>query len=122
MSLISFDIDGTMAFGNPPGRIGVDAVIKAKDLGFIVGSASDRTIAAQAKLWETAGVGVDFISLKHRLDEIKARFPDGSHLHIGDSDMDRWFAMQAGFDFLCVRDVPSDGSLEWLNVYHRAHA
>ena len=122
MGLISFDIDGTMAFGDPAGRIGVDAVIKAKELGFVVGSASDRTLGAQTKHWVDAGVAVDFVSLKHQLLEVKDRFPDGPHLHIGDGDMDRWFATKAGFDFLWVGDLPSDGSLGWLHAYHRTEA
>ena len=42
--LISFDIDGTMVFGDPPGEITVEDVRKVKELGFIVGSASDPSL------------------------------------------------------------------------------
>ena len=43
--LISFDIDGTLEVGDPPGIITLDMVRKAKELGFLVGSCSDRTIS-----------------------------------------------------------------------------
>mgnify|MGYP000302737338 CR=1 FL=1 len=119
MGLISFDIDGTMAFGDPVGRIGIEAVIKAKELGFIVGSASDRTLDAQTKHWDNAGVGVDFVSLKHRLVDVKVQFPEGPHLHNGDSEMDRFFATQAGFDFMWVHELPNDGSLEWPGLVRK---
>ena len=93
--------------------------MKAKELGFIVGSASDRTLGEQTTHWARSGVEVDFVSLKHRLMELKDRFPDGPHLHIGDTELDRWFATQAGFGFRWVGDLPSDGSLVWLLDYHR---
>ncbi len=108
MTLISFDIDGTMIFGQPPGVITVDVVRQAKSMGCIVGSASDRPISNQVQLWEEHEMEVDFVSLKHRLDEIKERFGATYHVHFGDTEMDRYFAKQAGFDFHHVDDLPSD--------------
>ena len=108
LTLISFDIDGTMIFGQPPGVITVDVVRQAKSMGCIVGSASDRPVSNQAQLWEEHEMEVDFVSLKHRLDEIKERFGATHHIHFGDTEMDRYFAKQAGFDFHHVDELPDD--------------
>jgi hypothetical protein len=103
-----------MEFGSPPGHITLDLVRRAKELGFVVGSASDRTIADQMQLWTDAEIEVDFVSLKHRLIEVKQRFAVSRYLHIGDTDGDRECAVQAGFDFLSVHEMPNDGSHDWL--------
>ncbi len=99
--LVSFDIDGTMVFGNPPGDVTVEDVRKVKELGFIVGSASDRTIADQSEVWQLAGIEVDFVSLKHRLAEVKKQFTVTRYVHVGDTMVDKQLAEQAGFDFIC---------------------
>ncbi len=103
-----------MIFGQPPGHITLDLVRKAKELGFVVGSASDRPISNQIDLWKEHEIDVDFVSLKHRLTEIKERFQGLRYLHIGDTEMDRYFAVQAGFDFLWIHEVPDDGSHHWM--------
>lgn len=108
MTLVSFDIDGTMVFGQPPGIISVEIVQQAKAKGCIVGSASDRPISNQSQLWDEHGMEVDFVSLKHRLDEVKARFDASHYVHFGDTEMDRYFAKQAGFEFHHVEDLPDD--------------
>ena len=99
--LVSFDIDGTMVFGDPPGDITVEDVRKVKELGFIVGSASDRPIAEQSELWQFAGFEVNFVSLKHRLAEIKEQFTVTRYVHVGNTMVDKQLAEQAGFDFVC---------------------
>jgi lipoate synthase len=103
--LISFDIDGTMVFGDPPGDITVEDLRKVRELGFIVGSGSDRTIAEQSELWQLAGFEVDFVSLKHRLAELKQRFMVKRYVHVGDTLSDKMLAKQAGFDFVNSSDV-----------------
>ena len=45
-TLVSFDIDGTLESGDPPGGITMDMVRKALDLGYLVGSCSDKPINA----------------------------------------------------------------------------
>ncbi|MSQ26157.1 MAG: HAD family hydrolase [Dehalococcoidia bacterium] len=114
MTLISFDIDGTMIFGSPPGTIGLDTVRRAKELGYLIGSASDRPIGNQEELWRTHGITVDFVSLKHHLPQIKDRFPATRYLHIGDTWMDQHFAKLAGFQFLYVHEVPGDEPGSWV--------
>ena len=72
--LISFDIDGTLEVGDPPGIITLDMVRKAKELGFWVGSCSDRTISTQQRIWRDSGISVDFTVLKHQLSTVKEQF------------------------------------------------
>ena len=115
MQLISFDIDGTMVFGSPPGTIELDVIRRCKEMGIVVGSASDRPISNQIQLWQEHEIEVDFVSLKHKLDEIKERFGDVTrHLHIGDTEMDRYFAKQAGFNFHFVHELPSANIEDWI--------
>jgi hypothetical protein len=100
VKLISFDIDGTLEVGDPPGLITMDMVRQAKHLGCVIGSCSDRLLSDQQRLWEQHCITVDFMVLKHRLAEVKARFQADVYYHIGDTDMDRFFANQAGFRFV----------------------
>ena len=114
LTLVSFDIDGTMFFGDPPGTITLDLVHKAKQLGYIVGSASDRPRRNQQELWDEHRVEVDFVSHKHHLDQIRERFPAKRYVHIGDTDVDKYFAEMHGFDFYFVHELPEAGSEGWI--------
>jgi hypothetical protein len=98
--VVSFDIDGTMEFGHPPGPVSVEFVRALADDGHVVGSASDRTRGDQTSLWELHGVAVAFVGGKHHLDDVRERFPAERHVHIGDTDVDAHFARLAGFEFL----------------------
>lgn len=98
--LISFDIDGTLEVGDPPGIITMEMVRKAGERGYLIGSCSDRPIGYQQQLWAQHGITVRFMVLKHQLAEVKARFPAEAYYHIGDTDMDSFFADQAGFSFV----------------------
>jgi hypothetical protein len=40
--VLSFDIDGTLELGDPPGGITMEMVRRAHELGYLVGSCSDR--------------------------------------------------------------------------------
>lgn len=104
--LISFDIDGTLEVGDPPGIITMDMVRKAKTLGYLIGSCSDRTISDQQRIWVLHSISVDFTVLKHRLDDVKARFDAEAYYHVGDTDMDGFFADQAGFLFIRADNAP----------------
>ena len=77
-------------------------------------SASDRPISNQEELWKLHDIQVDFVALKHKLPELKERFEPDECLHVGDTEMDRFFAAQAGFDFLLIHEVPEDGSHLWM--------
>jgi hypothetical protein len=108
--LISFDIDGTLAAGDPPGPITFEMVAAAQSRGHVVGSASDRSLSEQRAIWESAGIPVDFICNKHRLADATAKFSLSRMLHIGDTSNDEYFAGLAGFKFYYVTEMPAS----WL--------
>jgi hydroxymethylpyrimidine pyrophosphatase-like HAD family hydrolase len=97
--LISFDIDGTLEVGDPPGYITMERVREALALGYIVGSCSDRTIANQRRIWMEHGIAVAFTVLKHQLEQVKIEFNAERYYHIGDTNMDRHYAERAGFSY-----------------------
>lgn len=98
--LISFDIDGTLEVGEPPGFIQMEVVRTAQRLGYLVGSCSDRPISIQKRIWEEHDISVDFTVLKQNLADVMARFQADIYYHVGDTDMDRFFADRAGFHFV----------------------
>ena len=98
--LISFDIDGTLEVGDPPGIITMDMVRLVQTLGYLIGSCSDRPISYQQRLWVRHNIRVDFTVLKHQLADVKAQFQTEAYYHIGDTDMDRFYATKAGFRFM----------------------
>ena len=100
VKLISFDIDGTLEMGDPPGIITMDMVRAIKALGYLIGSGSDRPLSSQRQLWESHHIVVDFTTLKHQLADVKARFQAEVYYHIGDTDMDHFLADRAGFRFV----------------------
>src|SRR5439155_851565 len=83
VTLVSFDIDGTLEVGDPPGIVSIALVQTAKRLGYLVGSCSDRPISHQKSLWERLRITVDFTVLKHELATVKARFAAAAYYHIG---------------------------------------
>jgi hypothetical protein len=78
--LISFDIDGTLEVGDPPGYITIARVQQALDLGYIVGSCSDWPVSRQRRMWEHRAIPVAFTVLKHHLDRVRAEFSAGALL------------------------------------------
>ena len=108
--LISFDIDGTLEVGEPRGSITMDFVRAAQLMGYIVGSCSDRPISYQQKVWQDHKIAVDFAVLKQNLDDVKSRFDADSYTHIGDSEIDRFFALKSGFRFI---EIDTTEWTEW---------
>jgi hypothetical protein len=107
--LVSFDIDGTLETGEPPGAVPIALVRRAKGQGYLVGSCSDRPVSHQQEMWERQQIAVDFTVLKHRLADVKARFQAAAYYHVGDTDTDEFFATAAGFRFLRA-DTVAHGS------------
>lgn len=99
-ALISFDIDGTLETGDPPGCITIAQVRRALEMGYIIGSCSDRTVSQQQRMWQQHGVPVAFTVLKHHLEQVKAQFLAERYYHIGDTNIDRHYAERAGFAYL----------------------
>ncbi|MBX7111006.1 MAG: hypothetical protein K1X87_04050 [Dehalococcoidia bacterium] len=112
--VISFDIDGTLEVGDPPGGITLDMVRKARNMGFIIGSSSDRSPSSQQRVWDNANIVPDFVAPKHQLETVKDKFPADRYLHIGDRDLDQQFAGQAGFEFLWTHEALDEPWLKWL--------
>ena len=97
--LISFDIDGTLEVGDPPGYITIERVRQALELGYIIGSCSDRPVSHQQRMWLEHGIAVAFTVLKHQLEQVKAEFTAEEYFHIGDTNMDKHYAERAGFAY-----------------------
>jgi hydroxymethylpyrimidine pyrophosphatase-like HAD family hydrolase len=102
--LISFDIDGTLEVGDPPGRITMERVREAQALGYIIGSCSDRTVGNQRRIWLEHGITVAFTVLKHQLDQVRAGIDAEHYIHIGDTNMDRHYAELNGFTYFFPDD------------------
>ena len=100
VTLVSFDIDGTLEVGDPPGIVTLAMVASVKRRGFLIGSCSDRPVSYQRELWNRIAIVPDFTVLKHRLADVKARFAAHAYFHIGDTEVDERFAAGAGFEFL----------------------
>ena len=103
--LISFDIDGTLEVGDPPGGITMEMVRQVQSLGYLIGSCSDRTVSEQQRIWQDHDISVEFMVLKHRLNQVKEQFPADEYYHVGDTETDRRVSLQAGFSFLPVGDA-----------------
>lgn len=112
--LVSFDIDGTLVAGDPPGPLSMDVVRKAKSLGYAVGSASDRTVREQREMWARHDLCVDFVGHKHHLPDVAAGFSAGRLVHVGDTDIDAHYARLAGFEFYDVSELPAPGPDGWI--------
>lgn len=97
--LVSFDIDGCLETGDPPGPITLEMVRKAQSSGCIIGSCSDRALSSQKKMWDSHNIKYDFVSPKYALGDIMKQFEVDKYIHTGDRDMDEMFAKKAGFDF-----------------------
>jgi phosphoglycolate phosphatase-like HAD superfamily hydrolase len=103
--LVSFDIDGTMEFGDPPGPVSAAVARELVGRGYIVGVASDWPRSSQQPLWSRHGVEPEFVGGKHHLHEVKAQFPADRYVHVGDTEVDERYALLAGFDFLHVEQL-----------------
>ena len=102
MILISFDIDGTLEVGDPPGVLTMAMVKQVQERwGCLIGSCSDRPISAQRAIWAQHSITIDFAVGKMMLPDVKARFVADVYYHIGDrEDLDKRYALDAGFEFL----------------------
>lgn len=101
MILISFDIDGTLDVGDPPGVLTMDMVKIAQGKGFLIGSCSDRPVSAQRALFSEYDIELDFAVGKLMLAEVKAKFEADAYYHTGDrEDLDKKYSLDAGFQFL----------------------
>ena len=103
--LVSFDIDGTMEFGEPPGPVPAAVARELFDRGYIVGVASDWPRSSQQPLWSRHGMEPHFVGGKHHLHEVRAEFEADHYIHVGDTEVDERYAKLAGFSFVHVDDL-----------------
>ncbi len=120
MWLITFDIDGTMEFGDPSGVLTREHVEYFRARGAIVGSASDRPESSQLLMWRGYGLEPDFVILKHHMPTLKDRYPDAAtYWHVGDRPLDQQTANGAGFTFFWPDQFPTpemgDGFFNHVN-------
>ena len=108
MWLISFDIDGTMEFGDPPGILTEEVVNYFRDRGAMVGSASDRPVSSQRSMWKQYGFELDFAILKLHMKTLRTEYPEfTSYWHVGDRPLDQQNAKEAEFTFFWVDEFPT---------------
>ena len=109
--LLSFDIDGTLELGEPPGGVTVEMVRRAHDLGYLVGSCSDRALSSQRAIWEQINITPAFVASKHQLSDVLSQVAADAYYHIGDRDTDFQFAKEAGFGFWWAHEAVAE---PWL--------
>lgn len=110
--LISFDIDGTLEVGDPPGILTMEMVRRTQERGYFIGSCSDRPMSGQQAIWDQHNIPVHFVVPKHMLPEVKAKFEADVYYHIGDrEDLDKKYALDAGFEFLWPHEAITE---PWL--------
>lgn len=97
-----------MEFGDPPGIVTAQWVKFAKEQGTLVGSASDRPLAEQRRVWAHTGIELDFVILKHWMPDLRTTFQADEYWHVGDGQMDQHFAKQAGFTFFIANTFLQD--------------
>jgi len=112
--LLSLDIDGTLEAGDPPGPLTLAVVRELQRYGLLIGSASDRTVAYQREMWQAAGIVPAFLSHKHDLPANTAALSATRRVHVGDTDVDAYYAGLAGFDFIHVTALPAAVTADWL--------
>ena len=89
----------------------MDMVRNAVSHGCIIGSSSDRPLPVQQAIWDRHNIQLSFVSSKQTLADLKSRFLAKDYYHVGDTDLDRQFALAAGFNFVWM----VDGSTEpWI--------
>lgn len=113
--VISFDVDGTLQFGDPPGPITPRTIRALQEARAVIGSASDRTVADQTRLWQQAGIKPVFVVVKNQLKSLLSSFPGGLFVHVGDGFADHLEATKAGAIFVHVNTLSSE---QWLEPEH----
>ncbi len=111
--LLSFDIDGTLELGDPPGGVTTEMVRKAHEVGFIIGSCSDKPLSVQRKIWEDMELTPAFVSAKHQLGKVKRENPADAYYHMGDRDTDYLAAKDNNFGFWWAHEAAEQPWLEF---------
>jgi hypothetical protein len=113
IGLISFDIDGTLESGDPPGPITLPFIHSLRARGFIIGSCSDRTPREQQSIWRRLELVPDFVARKTELPSVRSQFAAHFYVHVGDTSVDESYAKQAKFEFWWPWEVQLDNPESW---------
>lgn len=113
--VVSFDIDGTMEFGDPPGPVSASIARELVDRGCILGVASDWAVSCQEPEWARHGIAPRFVGGKHHLPAVKSRFTADRYVHVGDTAVDEHYARLAGFTFLHADQLPNPVSADAIH-------
>ncbi|MBM3946662.1 MAG: HAD family hydrolase [SAR202 cluster bacterium] len=119
--IVSFDLDGTLDFGDPPGPVGPAAIRTLQAGGTVVGSCSDRTALDQRRLWSMAGLSPMFVVVKSHLKILRSDFPDALLVHVGDRFADQLEAQSAGCLFVHVEEVSREVWRDSARFYEELH-
>ena len=111
--LLSFDIDGTLELGDPPGGVTIEMVRRAHARGYLVGSCSDKPLSTQRAIWKKIEIEPVFVASKHQLGEVRARIEADVYYHMGDRDTDFQVAETHGFGFWWDHEAVAE---PWLDL------
>ena len=102
INIISFDIDGTMEFGNPSGLVTVEMVKAEIVKGNAIISCSGHIVANQIKMFKEHGIELQMACLKGGLREAKRNWNVNveRYIHIGDDEIDKEAAEFARFEYM----------------------
>ena len=102
MNLISYDVDGTVSWGNPPGPITPEMIIDEVNFGNHVVGGSNHDIAVQDAEFRAHGIKLLMVCQKVGLSRAKEKWPNARrYIHVGDSvNDDGKAAKAAGFEYL----------------------
>ncbi|MDA0365956.1 MAG: HAD family hydrolase [Chloroflexi bacterium] len=120
--VVSFDIDGTLEFGDPNGPVVSELVRTLQRAQVVVGSASDRTVLDQRRVWAAADLEPAFVVVKNHLRFVPERHPSDLLIHVGDRFADELEAANAGAVFVHVDALSWEEWLEPHHFYRAAHA
>ena len=112
--VLSFDIDGTLELGDPPGGVTIEMVRRAHEMGFLIGSCSDRPLSSQRKLWASLDIEPLFVKSKHQLAQVRDEVEADAYYHLGDRNTDFEAADKSGFGFWWVHEAVEE---PWLKFH-----
>ena len=111
ISVLSFDIDLTLQTGGEQEEglvlIEPDVISELQQLGYVVGTCSDREPDDQKKTLQATGQEPHFCIPKEMLGWVKVLIPGERHLHVGDDQKrDRDIAHATGWEHRWPHEFP----------------
>lgn len=94
----AFDRDATLVWGNPPGPITKEHLLRLRELVYTIGGSGGQLPEEQYRDRRENGIEPDFAVHKANLATLKHRY--GSIIHVGDAEDDRAYAETAGIGYM----------------------